>query len=79
MAQLVWSIVEVKAEENSIAQALVFTMAKVTKDPDYQAYRKERKFLPKVRELWQEAGFHLSRGGGYLNSPHFSAICRSIG
>jgi hypothetical protein len=46
MAQLKRSILEAKAEENCLAHALVIAIAKLTKDPDYPAYRKERKILP---------------------------------
>jgi hypothetical protein len=54
--------VKVKAKENCLAHALVIALARVTNDPDYQAYRKTRKILPKVRELLQAAGVDLSRG-----------------
>ena len=51
MPHLKRSIVQVKAEENCLAQELVIAIARVTSDPDYQAYRKGWKILPKVREL----------------------------
>jgi len=54
----------VNAEENCLAHALVITIAKVTKDPNYPAYRKGyKKTLPKIRELLQASGVDLSRGG----------------
>jgi hypothetical protein len=56
MAQLKQSIIGLKIEENFLAHALVIAVAKVTKDPDYQAYRKGRKILPEVRELLQATG-----------------------
>jgi hypothetical protein len=78
MAHLKQSIVEVKARENCLAHALVIAVSRLTKDPDYQAYRKGYKVYPKVRELLQAAGVDLSRGG-IPNYRHFSAIFRNIG
>jgi hypothetical protein len=40
------SITELKIEENFLAHALVIAVTKVTKDPDFQAYRKGRKISP---------------------------------
>jgi len=39
MAHLKKSIVEVKTEENCLANALVIGVAKVENDPNYKAYR----------------------------------------
>jgi len=36
------SIVEVKSEENCLAHALVIAIARVDKDPNYDAFRKGR-------------------------------------
>jgi len=63
LAHLKRSIVEVNAEENYLAHALMIAVAKVTKDPGYKAYRQGRKILPKVRELLQVSGVDISRGG----------------
>jgi hypothetical protein len=50
MAQLKRSIVKVKAEENYLANALVFAVARVTNDSNYIQCRMGRnKVLPKVR------------------------------
>ena len=70
---------KVKAKENCLAYAIVIAVARVTNDPDYQAYRKTGKVLPKVRELLQAAGVDLSRGGGSPNYMHFSVIYHSKG
>jgi len=48
MAHLKRSIVEVKAEQNCLAHALVITIAKVDNDPNYKAYRHGRKIRPVV-------------------------------
>jgi hypothetical protein len=75
IAYLKKSIVEVKAKENCVAQALVTAMAKVTNDQDYLAYRKGRKILPKVRELMHASGVDLSKGGGI---PELKAFQRHL-
>jgi hypothetical protein len=51
MAHLKRSIVEVKAEENNLAHALVIAVSKMTNDLNYKAYIQGRKILPKVYEL----------------------------
>ena len=40
MAHLKRSIVEVKAEENCLAHALILAIARLNKDPKYESYRK---------------------------------------
>jgi len=46
MAHLKSSIVEVKAEENCLAHALIIAIARVDNDANYTAYRKGRKIVP---------------------------------
>jgi hypothetical protein len=48
MAHLKRSIIEVKAEENCLANALVIAIAKLTNDPNYKAYRQGKRYVP----LW---------------------------
>jgi hypothetical protein len=43
MVQLNRSIVQAKTEDNCLSPALVIAIAKLTNDPDYPAYRKNRK------------------------------------
>jgi hypothetical protein len=74
-AHLKRSIVEVKAEENCLAHALVIAVARFTNDPNYKAYRQGRKILPKARELLQVAGVDLCRGGGI---PELTAFQRHL-
>jgi len=62
MAELKRSIVEVKAEENCLAHALVIAVAKVTNHPNYNVYRTERKILPNVLELLRMTGIDFRRG-----------------
>jgi len=45
MACLKTSKVEVKAEENCLAHALIISIAKVENDPVYKAYRQGRKIV----------------------------------
>jgi len=64
MAHLKRSVVEVKATENCLAQALIIAIAKAENDPDYKAYRQGRKILPVVQKLLAKTGIDLSGGGG---------------
>jgi len=65
MARLKRSIVQVKAESNCLAHALVIAKAKVDgDDANYQSYRRGNKIRPVVDRLLQTTGIELSRGGG---------------
>jgi hypothetical protein len=75
MAHLKRSIVEVKTDENCLVHALMIAMAKLMNDPNYKAYRQDRKILPKVRELLQASDVDLSRGGGI---PELQAFHRLL-
>ena len=46
MAHLKKIIVEVKAQENCLAHALIIAIARVENDGNYTAYRKGRKIVP---------------------------------
>jgi len=63
MAQFKISVVEVKAEDKSLAKALIIAIAKVENDPNYVAYRQCRKLRRVVRSLLDMTGIHLSGGG----------------
>jgi len=67
MAHLKRIIVEVKAEDNCLAHALVLAIAKVGKDPNYDAFRKGRKIRQVVQTLIQTTGIDLSKRAGSLN------------
>ena len=76
MAHLKRGIVEVMAEQNCLAHALVITVATLTNNSNFPAYRRRRKkILPKVNELLQAAGVDLSRGGGI---PELTAFQRHL-
>jgi hypothetical protein len=64
MAHLKKNDIEVKAENNSLADALVIAIAKLTNDPDYKAYRQGRKIHPVVDRLLATTGIDLTNGGG---------------
>jgi hypothetical protein len=64
MAHLKRRIVEVKAENNCLAHALVIAIAKLTNDPDYVAYRKVWKIRPVVDHLLETTSIDLADGGG---------------
>ena len=57
-------IVEVLAEENCPAHALVMAIARLNDDPNYTSYRKDFKILPLVRQLLETTGIGLKNGGG---------------
>jgi len=65
MARLKRSIVQVKAESNCLAHALVIAKAKVDgEDKNYQSYRHGNKIRPVVDRLLETTLIDLSRGGG---------------
>jgi len=67
MAHLKRSIVEVKAEENCLAHALIIAISRVENDVNYKAYRRGRKIRPVVEALLQQTGIDLTGGGGSPN------------
>jgi hypothetical protein len=60
MAHLKRSILEVKAENNCLAHALVIAIAKLTNDPNYVAYRKGKKKHAIVNYLLASSGIDLT-------------------
>ena len=64
MAHLKRSIVEVKAEENCLAHALIITIARVDNDANYKAHCQGRKIRYVVETLLQETGIDLTNGAG---------------
>jgi hypothetical protein len=65
MVYLKRSIIEVKAENNCLAHALVIAIAKLINELNYVAYRKGRNIRPVVDNLLAMIGIDLSNGGGY--------------
>jgi len=64
MVHLKRSIVQVKAESNCLAHALLIAKAKVGGDPNYNSYRRGYKIRPVVDRLLETTGIDLSGGGG---------------
>ena len=67
MAHLKCRMVEVGAEENCLAHALVIAIARLNNDPNYTSYRKGRKIRPLVRQLIETTRIDLKNGGGIPN------------
>ena len=64
MAHLKRSVIEVKAENNCLAHALIVAIARLEKEPNYQSYRKGNKIRPVVTHLLETTGIDLTNGGG---------------
>jgi len=64
MAHLKQCIVEVKAEENCLAHALVIAIARLENDPKYNSYRRGCRIRHVVQNLCETIGIHLSTGAG---------------
>jgi len=58
------NFVEVKAEENFLAHALLIAIARVDNDAGYKAYRQGRKIRSVLQSLLQETVIDLTNGGG---------------
>jgi len=67
MAHVKRSIIEAKAETNCLAHALIIAIARLTKDPNYNSFRRGFKIQPEVQHLLQLTGITLDNGGGFLN------------
>jgi hypothetical protein len=63
MARLKTSFVQVKAETNCLAHAVLIAKARVDRDPNYESYRKGDKIRPEVQYLLEETGINLDNGG----------------
>jgi hypothetical protein len=82
MVHLKKSIVEVKAEENCMAHALVIAIAKLTNDTNYKAFRQERKIravvgnllAAVVGNLLATTGIDLKNGGGIPELLRFQKL-----
>ena len=59
MALVKHSIIEVKAETNCLAHALIIAIARLTMDPNYAVYRHGWKISPVVQHLLQSTVINL--------------------
>jgi len=67
MAQLKISVIELKADDNSLAHPVIITLAKVKIYPNCVAYRKGRTIPRVVRNLFVTTGIDFSGCGGSPN------------
>jgi hypothetical protein len=58
------SIIEVKADTNFLAHALIIAIAKAKSDPNYKAYRQGWKIHQAVENLLTTTGIDLNNGAG---------------
>jgi hypothetical protein len=77
MAHLKRSIIEVKAETNCLAYALIIAIARIKIDPDYVAYRKGRKIHPVVNNN-RDDGYRFTERWGYPGTRAVSGPFLSV-
>ena len=78
MVHLKKSIIELKIETNCLAHALIIPFAKLTKDPNYKAYRQGRKIYTKADHLLATTVISLYNGGGIRELQLFRSIFGNI-
>jgi hypothetical protein len=78
LAHLKRSIIEVKARTNRLVHALIIAIDRITKDPNYTAYRKGRKIHPIIDNLLATTGINLANGTEFPNSSRFKIISANI-
>jgi hypothetical protein len=71
MAHFKISIIEVKAETNFLAHALIIAIAKATNDSNYKTYIQGRKIHTAVQNLLTTTGIDLSQGAGIPEIERF--------
>jgi hypothetical protein len=71
MAHINRSIIEVKAETNCLAHAMIIAIAKATSNPNYKAYRQGRKIHQAVQNLLTTTVIDLSNGAGIPEIERF--------
>jgi hypothetical protein len=76
MAHLKKSIVQLRAETNCLAHAMVIAISRLENDKNYKSYRQGRKILPKVDNLLKATGVDLSEGGGLPELEMFQLYFR---
>jgi len=77
MAHVRNGIIEVKAETNCLAHARILAIARLTKDPNYNSYRREWKILPDVQHLLQTTEINLQNGDGSTKSSNSKTTFQS--
>jgi len=64
MAHLNRSIIEVKAEYNCLAYALIIAISRINIDANYNSYRRGRRIGPAVQNLLETTGIDLTDSAG---------------
>jgi len=64
MTHVKHSIINVTTKTSCLALALIIGIARLTKDPNYNSYRRGYKIRPEVQHLLQTTGIYLETGGG---------------
>ena len=64
LAHLKEIIIEVKAEDNCLAHAVIIAISRINKDPKYESYCKGYRIRPEFQKLLETTGVNLNRGGG---------------
>jgi hypothetical protein len=62
MAHLKKTVIDVKAETDCLAQALIIAIVKVTNNPDYKVYIQGRKIRPVVQNVFAATGIDMVKG-----------------
>jgi len=82
MAHVKRSIIEVKAEQNCLAHAVIIAVARLNNDPNYNSYRHGYKLRPEVGRLLRTTGIDLTDGGDIpelaLFQEHFRTDYRIV-
>ena len=65
------SIIEVRAEQNCLAHALIIAIARLNNDPNYNLYRQGYKIRSAVDHILHTTGIDLSNGGGIPELAQF--------
>ena len=77
MAYVKHSIINVKAETNCLAHALILAIARLTKDPNYDSDRKGCKIRPEVHHFLQTTGSICKMSEGSTKSNNSKTTIQS--
>ena len=65
------SIIEVGAEDNSLAHAPIIALARIDNDPNYKIYREGRKILPLIQQFLETTVIDLKNVAGITELRRF--------
>jgi hypothetical protein len=78
MAHFKTSIIEVKAEQNCLAHALIIALDRLNNDPNNKSFRLGRKIRPEVDNLLLTTGIDLTSDGGIPELKLFQNISKIV-